>query len=117
MKLLCPLIFLTLTTCNPGKEGVKYDEMFSKPTIHWNKDELIINTVNSKENSALLIYKIEPTVNTSENTLLLKGYQAVGKEFRTEFKFSLKDLGIKESDEYKVYWVDPDGKQSEVKVE
>lgn len=110
------IILILLTSCAVGKRQVKYIEMSSEPKLTWNGQEFLIETRNSKENSALLIYKIKSTVDNENNLILLRGLQAVGKKYQTEFKVDLKDINSDKLVNYKIYWVDPDNKRTELKI-
>jgi len=74
-------------------------------------------TENSKENSALLIYEIQPRVDASKKTLMLSANQAPGKEFKTEFQFNLEELGVKNITEYQIFWIDPDGTKTAIEIQ
>ena len=109
------LIFLTsVASCAIAVRQVKYSEMSSSPTIAWQGNDLIVRTQNSKENSSLLIYKIKSTVDDDKRIILLRGYQAVGKELKTEFKLEFKSRNATQLKGYKIYWVDPDGVRTEL---
>src|SRR6478736_3877113 len=103
MKMLFTFIFILLIGCTPGEKGVKYEEMRTKPRIFLKENELHVVTENSKENSALLIYEVQPTIDPSKKTLMLKANQAPGKEFRTEFQFNVEELGVKDISEYQIF--------------
>ena len=116
MKSWLFIVFL-LTCCSTGTKEVKYSEMGSEPKIKWVGQELIVETENSRENSALLIYSIEPTIDKEDNQILLYGFQAAGKEYRTEFRMTIEGVPIDKHGDYKIFWVDPDGKRTELQIE
>ena len=111
------IIYLTIifTSCAIGQREVRYSEMPSEPKINWVNGELIVRTENSKENSALLMYKIQATVDPANKVILLKGFEAVGKKFRNEFRLKIKNVNSEKVSDYKIYRVDPDNKRTELK--
>lgn len=46
----------------------------------------------------------------------LKGYQALGKPEKTEFTIVLSEAQTKEIKNYRIYWIDPGGKKSRIKM-
>jgi hypothetical protein len=91
--------------------------MFTAPKLSVERDGLLIRTENSKENSALLIYEIRPTIDQTNKVILLKGFHAPGKELQTDFRVKLEDIDLNELSNYKIYWVDPDDKRTELRIE
>src|SRR5215203_2076116 len=116
MKLQTIFGLIILTSCAIGNREVKYNEMGTHPKVSFNANELIITTENSKENSALSIYDIQATVDNTAKGIFLKGYQAAGKEFKTEFRVKIKGINADDLKLYKIYWVDPDDKRTEIKI-
>jgi hypothetical protein len=104
---------LFLISCTNGK-GVKYDEMFTKPKLAWDRQGLIVRTENSKENSALLIYDIQSTVDIEKNLILLSGYQAACRDYKTEFTILFPNRAMRN---FKVFWIDPDGSRIPLSVD
>jgi formyltetrahydrofolate synthetase len=117
MRLKTIFGLIILTSCAIGKREVKYNEMASSPKVSVHADELIIKTENSKENSALSIYDIQATVDNTDKVILLKAYQAAGQEFKTEFRVKLKGIDKDNFADYKIYWVDPDNRRTEIKID
>lgn len=117
MKLSTIYLTIILTSCAIGQREVKYSEMSSEPRVNWDKGELVVRTGNSKENSALLIYEIEPTVDQADKVILLRGLEAAGKEFRNEFRLRLTEVDVDKVSDYRIYWVDPDDKRTELRIE
>lgn len=109
------LLTLLLSSCSIGKQGVFYEEMESPPKLVIEGNRITVETKNSIRNSALLLYKIDTEVNNEKNELNLRGFQAVNKNYKTEFIFELDKLGIDDIEGWKVIWLDPDGKKHELK--
>jgi hypothetical protein len=116
MKIWPTYLIILLTSCAIGQREVKYSEMMSEPKVSWDNGELLVRTENSKENSALLIYEIEPAVDQTDKVILLRGLEAAGKKFRTEFRLKLKDVNPDKLSDYRIYWVDPDNKRTELRI-
>lgn len=95
---------------------MKYSEMPSPPSIRWDRGQLVVQTENSIENSALSIYEIQSTVNHADKVILLKGLQALGKEYKREFRLALDGVNPDSASMYRIYWVDPDDKRTELRV-
>ena len=69
------LTFL-VASCTIEKQRVAYNEMSKQPTFQLKDEMIIIHTDNSTTNSALLIYNIEYTIDTTNKVVELKGFQA-----------------------------------------
>ncbi len=82
--------------------------MSVKPKIKTGEKQITLTVGNSKENSALLIYDIEHSVNTELKTIELKGFQALKKKYKEKFVIPIKELTKAELDTYEYYWLDPD---------
>lgn len=105
---------ILFVACEVGKRGVFYEEMPTKPTVQIGYNMITVNTVNSSENSALSIYKIEYAINTTEKIIELRGYQALNKDLNNVFEIPIKEaLGAK-LDGYRYFWVDPDNTRTEL---
>ena len=117
MKTRLYIIILLLTfSCAIGKRQVFFKEMSSEPKAEVTENGLLIKTENSKENSALLIYSIKSQIDTKNEKIRLTGYQAAGEKFRDEFKIHLEKEVLGNIANYKLVWVDPDGKENEIKI-
>ncbi len=79
----------------------------------WNEKGLVVIIDASKKNSALSIYKIEASLDTANGLVLLKAYQAAGKEFKTEFQVNLPFIP-RHLENYHAVWVNPDGEHYEM---
>ncbi len=90
--------------------------MGSNPILNLTRSGLKITTVNSKVDSALLIYKIESEINQSRKEIYLKGYQALGKKFKNEFPILLSKEILEDIRGYKIYWLDPDEKKNLLEI-
>jgi hypothetical protein len=110
------IITLTLASCTLGRKGVRLAEMGSQPNLRLKGNELLLNIENSRGNSALSIYKIQPTIDQTNNIILLRGFQAPGKKFRSEFKIRVKNIDPIELPNFKIYWVDPDDHRTELHI-
>jgi hypothetical protein len=111
--IISSLILISLS-CSIGKKGVNYKEMWKKPTIEVLDNKIVVKTSNSLENSALLIYKIEKTIDKDKKTIELKGYQAIGKKYRDNFEIKIKHTSRLELLKYEFFWVDPDNKKTKI---
>ena len=107
------IIIVTALTvsCVIGKRGVTYDEMTKQPTIQILKDNfIVVNTDNSFKNSALLIYKIDYSIDTAKKVISLSGFQALNKKYNNRFEIKIKGLSKNQLDNYDYFWIDPDNK-------
>ena len=73
-KLLIGLFSLILTSCSIGKQGVFYDEMSKKPTLKIGDNLIVLTTDNSNKNSALSIYDIDYSIDTTSKQIELRGF-------------------------------------------
>ena len=110
------MIMIFLIDCSVGKKQVFYNEMFQPPVIKISKSGLQITTENSKKNSALLIYKIEATENFETSEIYLRGFQALGKEYKNKFQINLDNSVVENIGNYKIFWLDPDNIKHELKM-
>ncbi len=111
------LLLLIFVGCSIGSKYVYYNEMSSIPILKLNKNIVTIKTTNSIKNSALIIYKINISVNQNEETIILSAEQAVGKENKNIFTVNLTEYQVYESTNYILYWLDPDNKKTKLEVE
>lgn len=114
MKTILQVLLLTLVGCAIGRQGVYFDEMPTKPTLRLNNNTLYVKTSNSIINSALLIYKINITVDQSKKEIYLSADQAVSKEYKETFAIQLDDYKVIEPTNYSFYWLDPDNKTNKL---
>jgi len=108
------LIILTLFSCSIGKQGVFYSEMTKKPTVKVGDKMIIVNTDNSNKNSALLIYKVDYSIDTNQKNIELRAFQAVNKDYKTTFEIQINGLTKLELEKYEYYWIDPDNNKTEI---
>jgi hypothetical protein len=88
--------------------------MSKKPSIEILDGRIIVTTDNSMQNSALLIYKVDYTVDTTEKIIELKAYQALNKKYINTFNLDLPALTKINLDYYKYIWLDPDGTKNQI---
>jgi hypothetical protein len=105
---------LLLINCSTGNRQVSHSEMSKAPRYEWVNNQLVIHTQNSKLNSALSLYKITASVDTSAMVILLRGYQSVQSEYENRFVVELNPLPS-DFHLYQVTWVDADGNQTNLK--
>jgi hypothetical protein len=91
--------------------------MSAPPRLILNGDEILIKTKNSKEYTSFFIYEILPTFDEGSRAILLKGHESMGRESKSEFKISIKNIKQDSISAYKIYWVDPDNTRTELKLE
>jgi len=109
------LIIVIVSSCVIGKRGVEYAEMTKQPTIQILNDNLIaVNTENSFKNSALLIYKIDYSVDTVKKVINLQGFQALNKKYKNRFEIKVKGINKVQLDNYDYFWIDPDNKMTKI---
>jgi hypothetical protein len=99
-----------------GKRGVFYNEMSKVPEITTYDNGFEVQTGNSNQNSALLIYKITIQMDTVRKRIELKGYQAVNKKYQDSFKIKVKGISRADLDNYEFNWTDPDHKDNRLKI-
>jgi hypothetical protein len=117
--LLLGYILFSFTSCSVfsiGKRGVYYKEMSKAPEIVTLENGFLVYTENSKENSALLIYKIKAKINKTNREITLKAYQALGKKFKNKFDISVKRISKAELDTYDFIWINPDKSRNKLKI-
>ena len=109
-------LLIFLIACAIGKQGVYIDEMPTKPFLKVNADTLTIKTQNSIKNSALLIYKINISVEQTEKKIFISADQAVGKPYKEVFKIELSDYKVTDPKSYEYFWRDPDKKTTRLEI-
>ena len=62
--------------------------------------------------SAFLIFHIGSDINAEKKEIILTGYQAIGTPYLTKFNIDLPEATSNEIYEYKLYWLDSDGKKN-----
>lgn len=110
MKTILKLLLLTLVGCAIGRQGVYLDEMPTRPSLSLNNNTLTVKTSNSTRNSALLIYKVNISVDHDKKEIYLSADQAAGIDYKDTFAINLNDYKIIQPTTYTFYWVDPDKK-------
>lgn len=110
MKTILKLFLLTLVSCAVGRQGVYLDEMPTQPLLSLNNSKLTIKTSNSTKNSALLIYKVNVSVDQNKKEIYISADQAAGKDYKEIFTIELNDYNVAEPTTYAFYWLDPDKK-------
>ena len=114
-KAIIIIVILFFISCSIGKKGVFFKEMNKSPSIEINDNKIYLNTGNSKQNSALLIYKIDIKIDRISKVIELKGFQATGKDYKTRFELKLIGLSKKQLINYKYFWIDPEQTKNEIK--
>jgi hypothetical protein len=117
MKKLNFLIALTLTGCSLGHKEVRYTEMAAPPKLILQGEEVVIRTENSTEYKSFFIYEILPTIDEGDKTILLKGHEAMWRDKKNEFRLTFRNIKHDSITAYKIFWVDPDNKRTELKLE
>jgi len=113
-KAITIIVILFFISCTIGKKGVFFKEMSKRPSIEINDNKITLNTGNSIQNSSLLIYKIDLSIDTSRKAIELRGFQAIGKDFKKRFELKIHGISKKQLDNYKYFWIDPDKKKTEI---
>jgi hypothetical protein len=103
-----------IVSCSFGTKGVYFNEMSKKPSIEIFDGRIVVTTDNSSQNSALLIYKVDYTVDTSEKIIELKAYQALNKKYKNTFNIHLPSIRKTNLNYYKYFWIDPDGTKNQI---
>lgn len=114
LKTTTKLLLLILIGCTIGKQGVYFGEMGRQPVLILNNDPLTVRTSNSKQNSALLIYEINISVDQDKKEVYMSANQAAGKDYRDTFVFKLSEYKINDAKPYVFYWRDPDNKTTKL---
>ena len=116
-QLVITLFSLLICSCKVGNQGVFYEELMSPPILQIGKNKVIVTTSNSKQHSALAIYDIDYTIDKVSKEINIQAYQAlVGKNSKTQFEITPEDSTEVDWKQYKFYWVDPDGKKTELDI-
>lgn len=85
------------------------------PKVTLKDNELIVTTSN-ENGEGLSVYKVDIDIRDRARVIDLKGYQAMGKAEKTEFKIALSEAQLKGIRNYRMYWIDPGGKKNRIKV-
>lgn len=107
--------FLLVTACGAGYNRVKYAEMPGPPKVRLTGNELIVTTRNA-DGEGLSVYKVDMDIRDRARIIDLRGYRAMGKSEKTEFKILLSETQLQEIRNYRVYWIDPGGRKTGVQV-
>ena len=86
------------------------------PTLELNDNMIIVHIGNSLKNSALLIYKIEYTIDTTMKVVGLRGFQAVNKEYKNSFELQINGFSKEQLDRYDYFWIDPNDSKMKMKI-
>lgn len=108
------VITLFLNSCSIGKKGVSFKEMGKQPSIEVSDNKIVVNTNNSLQNSALLIYKIDLSIDTIKRVIELRGFQAINKDYKSKFELKVNGLSKMQLDNYEYFWIDPDGSRNKI---
>lgn len=109
------VVVLTFTRCGIGYDRVRYTEMTNPPTVTIKENELIVTTRNT-EGEGLSVYKVDIEIRDRVKVIELRGYKAIGKPEKTEFKVPLSKSQLEQIQNYKVYWLNPGGKKNRVQL-
>lgn len=109
-------IILFLFSCTIGKQGVYIDEIPTKPFLKVKADTLTIKTQNSIKNSALIIYKINISVEQKEKKVYISADQAAGKTYKEIFTIKLSNYKIIDAKSYEYFWCDPNKKKTKLEI-
>lgn len=116
MKNLLFVLCVFFLSCT-AKKGVFYEELSNVLIVKYEKAMLVIQTGNLKNHAAYLVYDIHVKADYSTKQLLLTGFQKQKKENKDRFEIDLNKLGIKNIQDYKIIWVDPDGKNTNLQLQ
>ncbi len=89
--------------------------MNKQPSLQLKDEMIIVHTDNSMTNSAILLYNIEFTIDTTKKVIELEGFQALKKHHKNSFELHVKGLSKKQLDKHDYFWIDPN--DSKVKLE
>ena len=64
--------------------------MNKQPSLQLKDEMIIVHTDNSMTNSAILLYNIEFTIETTRKVIELKGFQALKKTYKNSFDLQVK---------------------------
>ena len=115
-KKLLNMVFLLIVGCSIGSRGVYIEEMVTKPTIKLNGDSLTVTTSNSFNNSALLIYEVNVSIDHNGKKIYLSAEQALGNKYKTSFIVDLSSYKIDDATTFEFYWIDPDKKSTKMEI-
>ncbi|HTH57079.1 MAG TPA: hypothetical protein VL728_13610 [Cyclobacteriaceae bacterium] len=117
MKRLSFLLAFIAASCSLGHKEVRYNEMAGPPRLILQGDNILVRTQNSKEYPSFFIYEIFPMFDEGDRVILLRGYEAMYRDVKNEFKVNITNIKADSISAYKIYWVDPDLKKTELKLE
>ncbi len=109
MRITIAILGFFITMCTIGKQRVSYNELSKKPSIQIEENLITITIGNSTQNSALVIYKIDYSIDKNSKHINLKGFQALKKEYKDTFEIEINGVKL---NEYKFHWTDPDNKKT-----
>ncbi|HBX53582.1 MAG: hypothetical protein A2275_06520 [Bacteroidetes bacterium RIFOXYA12_FULL_35_11] len=116
MKYVITIIVVFAISCT-SKKGVFYSEMNKTVVVKYEKNKLVLYTGNSKDHSAYLIYDVTAKADKSKKELHISAWQAPKKENKDRFEIDIQKLGISDIQDYKIIWLDPDGKSTNLQLE
>ncbi len=90
--------------------------MQKAPILQLHDNVLTVNTFNSIENSSLLIYRVNVSIDNTSKIIYLFADQRAGKKFQDAFTIHLKDHKLDTSLVYSFYWHDPDKKAHKLEL-
>ena len=99
------------------KGTVISDKMNKTVVVKYEKNKLVLYTGNSKDHSAYLIYDVTAKADKSKKELHISAWQAPKKENKDRFEIDIQKLGISDIQDYKIIWLDPDGKSTNLQLE
>ena len=105
---------LILTGCGLGHKEVRYSELAVPPVVTLNGDDIVVTIGNSTENPSFKIYEIQPTIDEGSKLILLKVHAGMGREPQKKFRIRLSNIRQDSISDYKIYWIDPDNKKTEL---
>jgi hypothetical protein len=115
-QIIIKTLLIFLFGCAIVKQGVYIDEMPTKPFLKVSADTLTIKTQNSIRNSALLIYKINISVEQTQKKVFISADQAAGKPYKEFFTIVLSDYKVTDPKSYEYFWRDPNKKTTKLEV-
>jgi hypothetical protein len=104
---LVSILSLILYGCSIGGQGVFYDEMVIKPSIFIAGDSLTVQITQPTRHSALILYRIDISVDHAKKIVFISAEQGIGREYQGALVVNLKDYNINDSSEYSFFWIDP----------
>ena len=117
MKSIILFSTIILTSCGLGHKEVRYTELVVPPRVTLNGGDIILTIGNSTENPSFKIYEIQPNIDEGEKIILLKVHAGMGREAKKEFRIRINNIKQDSVSDYKIFWIDPDNKKTELPIE